>query len=96
MRNGGTAWFTFTFGKLKPTAQDADPVPVEVEMRVPDDSKQVWTYGLDPEIVRDSVGHYHMETPPMDHPAGGTYTLLARGPGYPETRCEIKVEPAYW
>lgn len=96
MRNGGTARFSVNFSNLLPVVANADPPAVSFEMRDPAGAKTVWVFGTDPEIVQDAVGSFFLVSPPLDLAAGGTYTFVAKGPGYPEARCEIVVEPSAW
>lgn len=98
MQNGGKALFRFKFQDLEPApAVDVDPAAgVEVEMRSPAGVETIWQYPADIQIVRDNLGDYHLQSPPLDEVDGGVWTFIARATGYPESRCEITVEPSYW
>jgi hypothetical protein len=96
MRNGGSARFSIHYETLVPSVADADPDDVSVKVRAPDGTETVWVYGTDPEVVRDNVGDYHFDSPALDYAHGGTYQFVALATDFPETKCEIQVEPTYW
>lgn len=97
MRNGATVTVSIEYDdtSFTPPAK-TDPALVEVEMREPDGAKTVWVYGTDLNVVRLGQGLYQVTSPPLAAPAGGLYTFIARGTGYPEAKGEVTVEASYW
>src|ERR1043166_842741 len=60
-----------------------DPDSVVIRVRKPTGARLTFTYGTDPEIVRDDVGRYHLDlllTSPSS-PAGTNWTYHSFGPG---------------
>lgn len=42
----------------------ADPSTVSVKVRTPAGASTTYTYGVDPEVIKDSVGNYHIDLQP--------------------------------
>lgn len=40
-----------------------DPATVTFDWETVDGTHTTWTFGVDPEVVKDSVGHYHVYLP---------------------------------
>jgi|SRR5690606_12147698 len=52
-----------------------NPTSVTVTVREPDDTKTTYTYGTDPEVVRDSTGIYYISIVPDAAGPWGFYWL---------------------
>lgn len=97
MRNGVTVTIKIEYDDTSVTPSvKVDPAVVEVEMRDPDGVETVWVYGIDLNVNRLAQGLYQVTSPPLSAPAGGLYTFIARGDGYPEAKGEVTVEASYW
>lgn len=96
MRNGGEAYMTLDYSRLKPDpVVDLDPPSIELRVVKPDGTVQE-TAAYPGTIVKDSVGHYHYTSPALVHQRGGTFEFVAKAPGFPDLRFEMVVEPAVW
>lgn len=56
----------------------ADPTGVVFKFKRPDKTVTVWTYGVDAQITRDTVGAYHAEVA-IDQPGDWTYRWEGTG-----------------
>lgn len=53
-----------------------DPTTTRVIVKEPDGTETAWNYPVDPEVVKDSAGHYHLDfTTDQD----GTHRYVIRG-----------------
>lgn len=61
---GDVARLSCIFTKLQSGRKvKADPTVVKVKVRDPNNRETTYTYGTDPEVVRDGVGEYHIDRP---------------------------------
>lgn len=95
MRNGAPAYITFSWSTLKPVALDQDPAAFDIKVKDPTGAV-VETAAWPGDATKDSTGHFHWQSQPMDYAQGGMYTVLAKAAGYPEIRLEVPVEPSAW
>ena len=70
-----------------------DPTAVIVKVKAPDGTVTTYTYGTDPEVVRDSAGNYHID---VDADASGTwyYRFHATGTGQSADEAAFFIQPS--
>lgn len=70
-----TIWWTY---RRVDTGVYGDPTLVSVRAVAPDSVITTYTFGVEADIVKDSVGHYHIE---FAFPTAGLWVLMLKGSG---------------
>ena len=70
-----------------------DPTNVYAKIKVPSGTITTYTYGVDAELVKDSVGNYHVD---VDASTSGTflYRFYSTGTGQAAEEAAFVVEPS--
>jgi hypothetical protein len=68
-----------TTGRFRAAGAYADPTTITVKLADPHGILTTFLYGLDPEVVRDAVGRYHMDLTTGSTPGRWVYRYEGDG-----------------